>query len=590
MPSLRARAGAVSLCLLPAAAGPAAAQTAFVESAAASGIEMTFTPSPAFFPGLSIMAGGGAVGDFDRDGRPDLFILGGGGVADRLYLNQGGTFVNRAAEWGVAHAHLGGGVAVGDFDGDGWLDLFVTSYGPAAGPIGTGHHRLYRNLSASGTPGFEQVAAARGVASSDTVPQAFGAAFGDHDLDGDLDLFVAGWFTNGAGGNRLYRNDGGFFTDVTAAAGIDAGGVHGFAPRFVDMDGDRFPEILLVADFETSRYWRNDGDGTFTDITAASGTGLDCNGMGSAIGDFDRDGRPDWYVTAIFRGESVPEDPCGNMLYMNGGDHAFIETAAASGVNDGWWGWGAVAADLDHDGLEDLVAVNGYQDDSFNRAWGNRPSQIFRNLGTDPKGTVLFAEEAEASGFIHTGQGRGVARLDADGDGDQDIVVFATRAFGETTWPVTLYLNQPPADRHWLRVSLDTAANSRLAPDGFGSRVIATSATLGSQTRWVDGGDHYLSHSEPTAAFGLGPDALVDALRVEWASGQVTTLSDLAADQSLTITAPRAEDVTADGLVGFADLLATISAWGPCPACAADVNGNGVIEFGDVVSILAGWD
>ena len=234
-------------------------------------------------------SGGVSVGDFNRDGWQDLFVVTGGEGPDRLYLNRGdGTFREAAERAGVAAVHRGHGSVVGDIDRDGWLDIFVTSFGPAeGGPAMAGHHLLWLNLGgrrggvlADGTPLFRNIALpALAATTSPQEPSGMGAALGDYDRDGDLDLAVVAWRREAAG-SVLLNNQGidewtGLprFLNATKRAGLFDTDMHGFTPHIVDVDGDRWPELLVAADFGTSRLYRNNGDGTFADVTAEAHVG-----------------------------------------------------------------------------------------------------------------------------------------------------------------------------------------------------------------------------------------------------------------------------------------------------------------------------
>src|SRR5262245_54962590 len=340
------------LALLP--VGTHAQDLVFSDATLASGLAGSTTLGSA----STFYVGGAGCGDFDRDGDQDLFIPMGPKAADRLMLNDGaGTFTDVAAAWGCAVLHMGSGMAVGDYDDDGWLDIYLMSHGsPTANK--PGFHRLYHNL---GGAGFAEVAAAAGVKfTSLTLGDGYGACFGDYDMDGDLDLVATGWLP-AAVGNRVFRNNGtGTFTNVTSTVITGGGGLTGlggFTPQLFDMDGYLDPELLMAADYHTSRYFVNNGNGTFTDATVASGTGLDSNGMGATLADFDGDLLPDWYVTSILEDGGCSS---GNLLYVNQGAGTFAETSVPAGVNDGGWGWGAVSADLDLDGDVDIVENNGW--------------------------------------------------------------------------------------------------------------------------------------------------------------------------------------------------------------------------------------
>jgi hypothetical protein len=462
------------------------------------------------------MIGGAGVGDFDRDGRQDLFLVGGGLGQDALFHNLGdGTFEDVAMQAGlVGEPHLGAGVAVGDYDGDGWLDIYVTSHGDPGDPQ-PGHHRLYHN---DGDLTFTDVSAEAGVAwTAPSAADGYGAVFGDIDLDGDLDLAVAGW-EEGADGDRLFRNEGdGTFTDVTREAGIRDADVFSFSPCLLDTDGDRYPELTLVADFGTSRYYVNRGDGTFRDATQKSGTGREWSGMGTAMADLDGDGRLDWMVAAIFDAEGAGRGD-GNKLYLNAGRHRWREVAAEAGVEDGGWGWGVVPVDLELDGDLDLVQTNGWDFE----AYAGDTTRVWRS-----DGRLHFEDVAAESRLLHDLKGLSVVSFDMDNDGDQDIGITAPND------EFRLYRNDTAGAGSWLRVFLDTNGTS-LPPDGIGSRV---TARVGKErwSRWVGGCSNYLSTSELSAHFGLASADRVDELRVDWTDGSSTVLQDVAVSQTITV-------------------------------------------------------
>jgi len=571
----------MGLCLI---AGAAHGQTlAFSDRTAEAGIDASYTPIETTVPTQPMLAGG-AVGDFNRDGWPDLIILSGGPEPDRLYINNAdGTFTDRAAEWGVARAHVGAGVAVGDYNADGFTDLYVLGLGAPDEAPAVGAHLLYRN-NADGT--FTEVAAQAGVDRTGVFPSGTGAAFGDYDLDGDLDLLAAGWM-DGALGNRLFRNnDDGTFTDATdALRGADLGDVRGFTPAIADMDGDRHPELLITGDFQSSAYFVNNRDGTFTHVPRdQAGITDDCFAMGAVVADLNADGWLDWSISNIIEPE-LPQSPyagCGQVLYLNqGGAHRYVDAAPEAGVEDGHWGWGLDAADFNNDGHPDLAGTNGWWGRTFERD----PTMLWLN---NADGT--FTEVGAALGFDDRGQGRGLVTLDYDRDGDVDIVVL------NHDGPARLFRNDLAGPAiGFLRIRLDTSGRPDLAPDGFGASIELTAGGA-TQHRYVDGAPTYLGVSELTEHVGLGAAEIVDEVRVTWPDATETVLRDIQPDQEIVIRPPPScahadadgdglpdwgmFDVNADGVVDLDDLYAIHRA-------DADVNADGRIDPSDAACLEA---
>src|SRR5262245_2382386 len=437
----------------------------FVETTDAAGVTFTEVPAPDTPSGP--MNGGGSVGDFNNDGWPDIFVLGGGGTPDRLFINnQNGTFTDQAAAWGLTELYRGTGATAGDYNKDGCEDIFVTNMGDMSGPPAPGQHKLYQN-DCNGH--FTNVAVAAGVNQTAPYPNGYGAAFGDYDLDGNLDLFVAGWNETVDGskiteGNVLFHNNGnGTFTDVSAAAGIpNPSNLRGFGAIFADMDGDRYPELLISGDFGTSKYYHNNTDGTFTaqQILIPPSTKAH-NGMGTTIGDFNRDGRQDWFIAAInpcFHAEG----PNGSRLYMNRGNNQFRALPSES-VNDGGWGWGSTVLDYDHDGWIDLIHTNGWPfvDDVTGGDFRHDTTRLYHN-NTD--GT--FTDTALDVGINDDLQGRGIMALDYDRDGKMDVVIL------HNADRLMLFHNElTGTDTNWLVVKVDTSNRKDLAPQGYGTNV-----------------------------------------------------------------------------------------------------------------------
>lgn len=477
-------------------------------------------------------AGGVAAADYNGDGFVDLYVTRIYGP-DKLFRNDGaGHFEDVAGQAGLAIDRHTSGAAFADVDNDGDTDLYVTS-------IGGFGHALFIN---DGAGHYLDEAKTRGAAILTTeVHMGTSVAFGDYDLDGYLDLYVGEHRTDVALGegqshSRLLHNRGaeapGYYEDVTEAAGvsiedidlttgnpIQIAGVFSLSPAFSDLDGDGFPELLIASDFGCSRLYWNRGDGTFLDGTVAAGVGTDENGMGSTLGDFDGDGDLDWFVTSI----SGYSGKTGNHLYRNDGARTFSDASDFAGVREGFWGWGAVFLDYDNDADLDLVMTNGWNaaDNLFD------PMRFWVNSG----GGVMV-ESSQRVGVTDERQGRGLIRFDPDRDGDLDIFVAHHAETG------VLYRNDNESGNGWLTVRARGTQSNR---DGYGARVNIRMYTQGpQQLREIGAVSHYLGHSEPVAHFGLGPgDAPIAEVQVDWpASGERQVFHNVARDQVFEVVEP----------------------------------------------------
>ncbi len=492
--------------------------------------------------------GGVAVGDYDEDGWPDVYLsrLDGPGRLFRNLLGDGGDgFVELGAELGLVDDFAGNGAAWVDVDGDDDLDLYVTSLDDP------GRFWFYQNLlRESGSASFIEAAHDRGLALDDGHAHlGFSIAVGDYDGDGWLDLYTGEWYPNSSAGEdashaRLLRNlgagDPGRFEDRTADAGAsmwmqNPAGIYAFAPAFVDLDEDRRPDLTVVSDESTSRLFWNRGDGTVQDGTPKAGVGLDQNGMGSTFGDFDGDGHLDWYVSAICAPPGAGDcgGKGGNRLYRSVGTRCFEEVALDYGLESGDYGWGTAMFDPDNDGDLDLVETNG-----FAVPWGlpgtiyaGKSLRFWRNE-SESAGVAEFSEIAADVGLIDQGQGRGLVVFDYDRDGDDDLlIVDNSNAHGTGT---KLWRNETVTQNAWLAVELDGPVGNR---QGVGARIELRRELDGPvQIRVIGVGTHYLGHGENRASFGLGPDvASVAELRISWPSGEQTVLTDVASNQILEV-------------------------------------------------------
>ena len=479
--------------------------------------------------------GGLALVDIDGDRRPELYVATGGSEPGRLFSWDGRRFAARTGNGGISPAAPDRAGYFFDLNDDGAADFL--------------------SLHQHGVQAFRNDGSGRFAAIPDPFPPAsaqsrlFSMAAGDYDRDGDLDLFFAQWgkISDGLNAplNYLWRNDGkGRFVDVTRIVPIRTVRQPGlttplevsFTPTFSDIDGDGDPDILLAGDFGTGQVLRNEGGRRFTDIR--DGVITDENGMGAAVGDYDRDGDMDWFVTSIHDPEGRSgEGPTGNRLYRNRGDGRFEDATDAAGVREGGWGWGACFADFDNNGHVDLFHTNGYgvteagqyglQEDYVRKYAGflDDPSRLYM-----ANGNGAFTERSFELGIRHTGQGRGVVCADYDGDGRVDILIANHNA------APTVYRNVLETGNRWLAIDLEGRHENPLA---IGARV-TVSTDRGRQVQEVRLGGAYLSQAPATLQFGLGPDPAVRAVEVEWPGpgSQVTRVENVQADRRLVIRQP----------------------------------------------------
>lgn len=527
----RVVAAALGTCL---AASARAGDVHFANVTASSGINYVQATTVPPLPNTPLadtaaQSGGAAAGDFDGDGWTDLFVT---RYDDTpiLYRNlHNGTFadvtpaVMKVRDAGGAPVGMNGAVW-GDVNNDGRPDLFVQA---AAGD----RHYLFMGNTAGG---FTEEAVPRGVAHQfGNMRYGMSPALGDYNRDGYLDLITTEWGkdTTGPRGTRLFKNAGagnaGHFADVTQAAGVVppsvAGGARAqsFTGRFTDLDRDGWQDLAITSDNGTSQLLWNKHDGTFQDGTIAAGVNTSGNEMGSTVGDFNGDGRPDWFVTAIANNG-------GNRLYRNLGNRTFAEVSVPAGVRDGGWGWGAAFVDYDNDGKPDLIHTNGMP--YYFAEYSNDQTRAFHN-----EGNGVFTATATALGITDTGMGKGLLTFDYDNDGDLDL--FIVNNGGQ---PI-LYRNDGGNANHWLKVRPVGGAGSGVAGagtnrDGYGVLVTIIDASLPNPlVLEIDGGNNYLGQSDPTAFFGLGPNftGTIDLVQIQWPGGALQEFRNVAPNQML---------------------------------------------------------
>lgn len=519
------------------------APVVFVDIAHAAGLDKFHhrSGSPEKRTILETPGSGVALLDYDNDGWLDIYLLNGSTVAAMkgkepapramlLHNNHDGTFTDVTDKAGVANERWGFGVAVGDFDNDGWPDIYVSNYGK---------NRLYHN-NHDGT--FTDVADKAGVALGGW---SAGGTWGDYDHDGLLDLFVPGYVKfdidhppiPGQGGippgfcqfrsievmcgprglpgesDHLFHNNGdGTFTDVSVKAGVsDPRGYYGLSSVFVDVDDDGWVDLAVANDSVPKYLYRNKHDGTFEDISYLSGFALNDDGreqaaMGIAVGDYNRDGRVDFYIT------NFSDDY--NTLYRNDGDASFTDVSFKSEIATTtipFLGWGTGFLDYDNDGLLDVFSANGHVYPEVDKMdWGTTYAQrplLFRNLDGSKFQEV---PPATGSGLAVVVPARGAAFGDLFNDGHIDVVMN-----NMDTTP-TLLRNVVRNSNHWITFKL--VGGPKSPRDAIGTKVFVTAG--GARQRGdVYSGGSYASSSDQRLHFGLGSATKIDKIEIYWPSG-----------------------------------------------------------------------
>ncbi|MEX0612713.1 MAG: CRTAC1 family protein, partial [Pirellulales bacterium] len=495
-----------------------------------------------------LRVGGAAAGDFDNDGWVDLYVTR-LNARDLLYRNLGnGTFQDVAVAAGFIVDPVGtNGPAWGDIDNDGDKDLYVTSSG------GT---RFYMYVN-DGNGHFTEQAVQRGAAVEGVFRYGQSVTFGDYDSDGYLDIHTNDWGNDiSVSTSRLLHNLGaanpGHFEDVTVAAGLDVYRTSPFYPgdtnthrhssTFTDIDRDGHPDLAIASDFQTSQLFWNNGDGTFTDGTLAAGLGSDEDGMGSTIGDFDGDGRLDWFVSALVDIPGQTLDHSGNRLYRNNGDRTFADQTDLGGVRDSGWSWGTTFLDHDNDRDLDLFVTNGWPPST--------PFDDISHIYQNDNG--VFTDVSTAAGVTDSGQGRGLLSFDYDNDGDLDVFIVNHGAK-----PI-LYRNDGGNGNDWLKIKVEGTASNR---DGIGAFItVDPDANVAGDeiVREINAGSNFLSQNELTAHFGLGANSgSIDLITVVWPSGAVQELTNVSPNQVLSLVENvMPGDYNGDGKIDSADYVA----------------------------------
>ncbi len=502
---------------------------------------------------VETLGSGAAWFDYDRDGDLDIYFVNGADLpkmrsdappTNALYRNNGdGTFTDVTSHAGVGDTGYGFGCCVGDYDNDGNSDLYVTNFGP---------NRLYHN---NGDGTFTDMTHEAGVGDE---RWGASAAFADYDNDGDIDLFVANYVTYQLENNQecyergiraycppadfagaldvLYRNNGdGTFTDVTQKAGFINSNGKGLGVVWGDYDNDGYADLAVANDTTPDTLYWNKGDGTFMEVgtfvgVAFSGRGTALSGMGISFGDYDNDGWLDRVVT------NFQDEP--NTLHHNDGigentglPPVFADTTYAAGLGRPslpYLAWGVDFVDLDNDGHQDIFAANGHVHDKaeeINRDVNQSSTYAQRNQVFRNRGDGCFDEISEGigTGLRIKKVSRGAAFGDYDNDGDLDILITNSNQAPD------LIRNDSVNSNHWLILEPIGTQSNR---DGIGARVKVTAGGF-SQIREVKSGSSYLCQSDMRLHFGLGEASEADSVEIRWPSGLVERFEGVKANQFL---------------------------------------------------------
>lgn len=534
---------------------PAASAIEFDNVIKASKIKFTLrnSVSPQRYS-IETMIGGVALFDYNNDGLLDIFFTNGAAIPsleksdpqyyNRLFRNNGdGTFTDVTESAGLKGIGYSMGASAGDYDNDGFVDLYVT---------GVNYNQLFHN---NGDGTFTDVTAKAGVSGicpNAGKPWSVTAGWFDYNNDGLLDLFVVNYLDydihtaalcniervpaycspNGFQGthNILYRNNGdGTFTDVSMQSHISQYVGKGMGVAFADYDNDGFTDIFVSNDTFQNFLLHNNGDGTFTDVAleagvAFTGNGNTVAGMGADFRDLDNDGKPDIFHTAMF-GDTFP-------LYRNLGGGQFEDATSRAGLTtltSRFTAWGTGAFDFDNDGLKDLFAATSDILDNAD-AVVHRPFAL-PNLLLRNKGNLTFEDVSTkaGAGFSMPAAHRGAAFGDFNNDGKIDIVVTVLNG------PPELLLNRTKNHNHWIILKLVGVRSNR---DGLGTKV-KLSTSRGDQYNEATTAIGYNSSSDKRVHFGLGDATVIDKIELSWPSGITQTLTNIKADQVLTVTEGR---------------------------------------------------